>query len=85
MRAAHGAAFFFVMDNDYLLTNFAFWITFSVDKKCKVLKMSNITKIFGKLCKIFLKKTCQKICTIQKNILLLQPFSCFAGLRRKVA
>ena len=37
--------------------------------------MSNITKNFGKLCKFFLKKTCQKICTIQKFVLLLHPFS----------
>ena len=57
-----------------VINKFSFWTTFSVDKNRKTLKMSNITKSFGKLCDFFLKKTCQKICAIQKFILLLHRF-----------
>ena len=42
-----------------------------------MLKTNKITKSFGKLCEFFFKKTCQKICTIQKNVLLLHSISRF--------
>ena len=54
-----------------VINTFSFWTTFCVDKKCKVLKMCNMTKSFGKLCKIFYKNNCQNICTIEIIVVLL--------------
>ena len=39
-----------------------------------MLKISNITKSFGKLCEFFFEKTCQKICTFQNFVVLLHRF-----------
>ena len=36
-----------------VVNKFSFWTTFSVDKNRKTLKISNITKSFGKLCEFF--------------------------------
>jgi len=58
-----------------LLITFLFWETFEHFEKYKVLKINNIAKSFGQLFKIVENFSCQKICTIQKFVVILHSIS----------